>query len=231
MRLYARYIKRILDIILALFLIIILSPLLLIISILVLIFHGRPIIFKQERPGYKEDVFSMYKFRSMTDEKDENGEYLPSNYRITKFGKIIRKTSLDELPELFNILKGDMSFIGPRPLLAKYLPYYEEEERRRHDVRPGLTGYSQVMGRNKLTWRERFEYDVYYVDHVSFLFDLKIIFKTIQIVFKGSGVADAGEVRTDEFGDYLLHNGRKYRPLDKEREYEAHLKSLGEKNE
>ncbi len=231
MRLYARYIKRILDIILALFLIIILSPLLLILSILVLIFHGRPIIFKQERPGYREEVFSMYKFRSMTDEKDENGEYLPSNYRITKFGKVLRKTSLDELPELFNILKGDMSFIGPRPLLAKYLPYYEPEERRRHDVRPGLTGYSQVMGRNKLTWRERFEYDVYYVDHVSFLFDLKIVLKTIQIVFKGSGVADAGEVRTDEFGDYLLHGGRKYRPLDKEREYEKYLRTFGEKDE
>lgn len=186
---YKKYVKRILDIILSLLAIIILSPLLIIISILVLIFMGRPIIFKQARPGKNEKIFDMYKFRTMTNKKDKNGNLLPDEQRLNKFGKFLRSTSLDELPELFNILFGKMSFIGPRPLLVKYLPYYTEEEHHRHDVRPGLTGWAQCNGRNLVNWDQRFQYDLEYVNNISLKMDLKVIFRTIKVVLFSEGVS------------------------------------------
>lgn len=185
---YRKYIKRLLDFILSLLALIILSPILLVIYILVRIKLGKPAIFKQKRPGKDEKIFTLYKFRTMTDEKDENGKLLPDEKRLTKFGNILRKTSLDELPELVNILKGDMSIIGPRPLAVRYLPYYNEKEKHRHDVRPGLTGLAQVNGRNALDWDTRFDYDVKYVKNITFLNDVRIILKTIQKVFKGSDI-------------------------------------------
>ncbi|HHY01163.1 MAG TPA: sugar transferase [Methanothermobacter sp.] len=229
--LYSRYIKRILDILFSLLFILLLSPVYIVLSFCVLVFHGTPIIFVQQRVGYKERIFNMYKYRSMTDLRDKNGELLPNNLRITKLGKFLRKTSLDELPELFNILKGDMSFVGPRPLLTRYLPYYELDERKRHQLRPGLTGLSQVKGRNKITWREKFKYDIEYVENISILLDIKIFLLTIMTVLTSRGVADHGEVKTDEFGDYLLYEGKKFRPLDKEREYEKFIENNGTKNE
>jgi len=186
---YKKYVKRILDIILSLLAIIILSPLLIIISILVLIFMGRPIFFKQPRPGKNEKIFNMYKFRTMTNKKDKDGNLLPDNQRLNKFGKFLRSTSLDELPELFNILFGKMSFIGPRPLLVKYLPYYTEEEHHRHDVRPGLTGWAQCNGRNLVNWDQRFQYDLEYVNNISLKMDLKVIFRTIKVVLFSEGVS------------------------------------------
>lgn len=185
-----KYIKRILDIISSLLAIIILSPLLAVTAVLVKTKLGSPVLFKQERPGKDEKIFTLIKFRTMTDERDENGELLPDEVRLTKFGKFLRSTSIDELPELFNILKGDMSVIGPRPLLVQYLPYYTEEERHRHDVRPGLTGWAQVNGRNSLDWDHRFECDVEYVKNMSLLFDIKIIFSTILKVIGKSDVAE-----------------------------------------
>ena len=173
---YRKYLKRPLDFLLSLLAIIILSPLFLLIAILVKINLGSPVIFKQERPGLNEKIFVMYKFRTMTDEKDENGRLLPDEVRLTKFGKFLRSTSLDELPELLNILKGDMSFVGPRPLLVEYLPLYNEHQKRRHEVRPGLTGLAQVNGRNAISWEEKFNYDVEYVDSITFIGDLKIFF-------------------------------------------------------
>lgn len=187
---YSKYIKRLLDIILSFSAIIILLPIYVIVSILVLIFMGWPIIFKQPRPGKNEKIFNMYKFRTMTNKKDKDGNLLPDEERLPKFGKFLRASSLDELPELINILKGDMSLIGPRPLLVKYLPYYTEEEHHRHDVRPGLTGWAQVNGRNLLNWDERFKKDLEYVNNISFKMDLKVIFKTISIVLKREGVTD-----------------------------------------
>ena len=181
---YAKYIKRLLDFILSFIATIILSPIMLIIYILVRIKLGKPAIFKQQRPGKNEKIFTLYKFRTMTDEKDENGNLLPDEKRLTKFGKMLRSTSLDELPEMFNILKGDMSFVGPRPLLTKYLSYYTEEEKHRHDVRPGLTGLAQINGRNTTNWKERFEYDIKYTQDISFLNDIKILLKTIMKVIK-----------------------------------------------
>lgn len=186
---YKKYVKRILDIILSLLAIIILSPLLIIISVLVLIFMGRPIFFKQPRPGKNEKIFNMYKFRTMTNKKDKDGNLLPDNQRLNKFGKFLRSTSLDELPELFNILFGKMSFIGPRPLLVKYLPYYTEEEHHRHDVRPGLTGWAQCNGRNLVNWDQRFQYDLEYVNNISLKMDLKVIFRTIKVVLFSEGVS------------------------------------------
>ena len=193
---YKLFVKRVLDFVLSLIAIIVLSPVYLIVAILVRTKLGSPIIFKQERPGKDEKIFKMYKFRSMTDERDENGKILPDDVRLTKFGKMLRSTSLDELPELFNILKGDMSIVGPRPLRARYLPYYKERERKRHTVRPGLTGYAQVKGRNSLTWDERFEYDVEYVEKVSLILDICIIFDTVKIVLKreGIGLGDLGNL-------------------------------------
>lgn len=185
---YRKYIKRLLDIVFSLIAIIILLPLYAIISILVLIFMGWPILFKQPRPGKNEKIFNMYKFRTMTDKKDKEGNLLPDEYRLNKFGKFLRATSLDELPELFCILTGKMSIVGPRPLLVKYLPYYTEEEKHRHDVRPGLTGLAQVCGRNNLDWDERFEKDIEYVNKITFINDTKIVIKTITSIVKRKDV-------------------------------------------
>lgn len=179
---YQRYIKRLLDILISLCALIVLSPILLVVAVLVRIKLGSPVIFHQERPGYHEKIFNLCKFRSMTDERGENGELLPDEVRLTKFGRVLRATSLDELPELWNILKGDMSLIGPRPLLVEYLPYYTEKERIRHSVRPGLTGLAQVSGRNYIAWDNRLAKDVEYVEHLSFAMDMKIIWLTIKTV-------------------------------------------------
>ncbi len=187
---YKKYIKRLLDIVLSLFAIIIFSPIFITVGILVLIFLGRPVIFKQKRPGKNEKIFTLYKFRTMTDKKDKDGNLLPDDVRLTKFGKFLRKTSLDEIPEFINILKGDMSFIGPRPLLVEYLDYYTDEEHHRHDVRPGLTGWAQVNGRNLLNWDDRFKKDLEYVNNLSFMMDVKVIFRTIKVVFMSEGITD-----------------------------------------
>ena len=185
---YQLFGKRILDIVLSGIALIVLSPIILIVGILVRIKLGSPIIFKQERPGKSEKIFSMYKFRTMTDERDHNGEYLPDEIRLTKFGKMLRATSLDELPELWNILKGDMSIVGPRPLLVEYLPLYSEKQGKRHNVRPGLTGLAQVNGRNAISWEEKFDLDVYYVDKISFFNDLIIIIQTCKKVIKKENI-------------------------------------------
>ena len=185
---YQRYFKRPMDFILSLIALIILSPVFLVVALLVRINLGSPVIFKQQRPGLNEKIFTMYKFRTMTDERDENGELLPDAVRLTKFGKFLRSTSLDELPELFNILKGDMSIVGPRPLLVQYLPLYNEHQRRRHEVRPGLTGLAQVNGRNAISWEEKFDLDVEYVDNVTFINDWKIIFSTLKKVVLREGI-------------------------------------------
>lgn len=187
---YKKYIKRILDIILSLIAIIITLPIFLIVGILILIFIGQPAIFRQKRPGKNEKIFTMYKFRTMTNKKDEDGNLLPDELRLTKLGNFLRKTSLDEIPEFINILKGDMSFVGPRPLLVEYLPYYTEEENHRHDVRPGLTGLAQVNGRNNLDWNDKFQKDLEYVNNITFINDVKIIIDTIKIVFKREGITD-----------------------------------------
>ena len=186
---YAKYVKRPLDFILSLIAIIILSPLLLIVAILVRIKLGKPVIFKQQRPGKNEKIFTLYKFRTMTDKIDENGNLLPDEQRLTKFGKALRSTSLDELPELWNILKGDMAIVGPRPLLVEYLPLYNEKQKLRHDVRPGLTGLAQISGRNAITWEEKFKDDLEYVNNITFIQDAKIILKTITKVFKREGIS------------------------------------------
>lgn len=187
---YAKYMKRLLDILLSLTILIALSPLLLVLCILVRSKLGSPIFFQQERPGLHEKIFTMYKFRTMTDKRDAEGNLLPDKDRLTKFGKLLRTTSLDELPEFFNILKGDMSFIGPRPLLVSYLPYYTETEALRHRVRPGLTGLAQVSGRNFLDWDRRLAKDVEYVKGLSFQMDLKVLFLTVKVVFDRSDVAE-----------------------------------------
>jgi len=195
--LYKRIFKRPMDFVLSLIAIIILSPVFLIVAVLVRTKLGSPVLFKQERPGLNEETFSMYKFRSMTDKRDENGDLLPNELRHTKFGKLLRSTSLDELPGLFNILKGEMSIIGPRPLLIDYLPLYSEEQKHRHDVRPGLSGLAQVSGRNAITWEQKFKHDVEYVNNISFMLDCKIILSTLLKVFKREGV-DSSESTTME---------------------------------
>lgn len=196
---YAKYIKRILDFILSLLAIIVLSPILLIVAILVRTKLGSPIIFKQQRPGKDEKIFTLFKFRTMTDEKDENGKLLSDDVRLTKFGKLLRSTSLDELPELFNILKGDMSIVGPRPLLVKYLPLYNDEQKHRHDVCPGFTGYAQVNGRNALSWEDKFKLDVEYANSISFLLDIKIVLKTIKVVLCREGITSDTSITMEEF--------------------------------
>jgi lipopolysaccharide/colanic/teichoic acid biosynthesis glycosyltransferase len=196
---YKRFVKRCLDFLLSLIALIILSPVLLIVAILVRCKLGSPIIFKQQRPGLHEKIFCMYKFRTMTDAKDEQGNLLPDEVRLTKFGKALRSTSLDELPELFNILKGDMAIVGPRPLLVQYLPRYNERQHHRHDVRPGFTGLAQVNGRNSISWQEKFEWDVKYVEHVSFAMDVKIICKTVGVVLHRSGISSDTSVTMEEF--------------------------------
>jgi lipopolysaccharide/colanic/teichoic acid biosynthesis glycosyltransferase len=185
---YRRYFKRPMDFILSLLAIIVLSPVLLVVALFVRVKLGSPVIFKQKRPGLNEKIFTLYKFRTMTDERDENGELLPDSVRLTKFGRLLRSTSLDELPELFNILKGDMSIVGPRPLLVQYLPLYNEHQKRRHEVRPGLSGWAQVNGRNAISWEDKFNLDVEYVDNVSFILDWKIIFLTLKKVFVREGI-------------------------------------------
>ena len=179
---YKHFFKRLIDFILSLIALIVLSPILLIVALLVRTKLGSPIIFKQERPGLNEKIFTLYKFRTMTDAKDKQGNLLPDEIRLTKFGKLLRSTSLDELPELFNILKGDMAIVGPRPLLVRYLPLYNEHQKHRHDVRPGFTGWAQCNGRNAISWEEKFDLDVYYTKHVSLLLDIKIILKTDKVV-------------------------------------------------
>lgn len=185
---YEKFIKRPQDILLSLMAMIVLSPVLLITAVLVRTKLGSPVIFKQKRPGLNEKVFTLYKFRTMTDEKDSDGNLLPDEVRLTKFGKLLRSTSLDELPELWNIFCGDIAVVGPRPLLVEYLSRYNEEQRRRHEVRPGLSGLAQVNGRNAISWEDKFKYDVQYVDHVTFLGDWKIIFRTVLNVIKRDGI-------------------------------------------
>ncbi|MCX4321339.1 MAG: sugar transferase [Lachnospiraceae bacterium] len=199
---YGKCFKRCLDFLLSLCGIVVLSPVLLVLAALVRVKLGSPVLFHQERPGRHEKIFKLYKFRSMTDEKDAEGNLLPDEVRLTRFGKLLRSTSLDELPELFNILKGDMSLIGPRPLLVRYLPYYTEEERHRHDVRPGLTGLAQVNGRNALGWEDRFRYDLDYVNHISFGLDLKIIGMTVGKVLKRSGTLSGADQTVADFDVY-----------------------------
>lgn len=194
-----KYVKRILDIISSLLAIIILSPLLAVTSVLVKTKLGSPVLFKQERPGKDEKIFTLMKFRTMTDERDENGELLPDEVRLTKFGKFLRSTSVDELPELFNILKGDMSVIGPRPLLVKYLPRYNEHQHRRHEVKPGLSGWAQVNGRNAISWEEKFDFDVEYVDNYSLLMDIKVLFMTVANVLKRDGISSETSATMEEF--------------------------------
>ena len=185
---YEKYIKRTQDMLCALLALIVLSPILLITAFLVRVKLGSPVIFKQERPGLNGKIFTLYKFRTMTDERDSEGNLLPDEERLTKFGKLLRSTSLDELPELLNILFGDIAVIGPRPLLVEYLPRYNAEQRRRHEVRPGLSGLAQVNGRNAISWEDKFKYDVQYVDHVTFIGDWKIILKTVLNVIKRDGI-------------------------------------------
>lgn len=206
--LYRQYIKRPLDCFLAVCALIVLSPVLAVTALLVRIKLGSPVLFTQDRPGKDERVFKLYKFRSMTDEKDEQGEPLPDEVRLTKFGKMLRSTSLDELPELLNIIKGDMAVVGPRPLLVAYLPYYTTEQRHRHNVRPGLTGYAQVHGRNTVDWDEKFKMDVNYVGHITFFGDVKIILDTAKKVFRREGISPATSVTMESYGKYCENIGR-----------------------
>lgn len=195
---YEKWMKRILDFVLALFLLVLFSPLILITALLLKITQGS-VIFTQNRPGLNEKIFKIYKFKTMSDERDEKGELLSDELRLKAFGKIVRSLSLDELLQLFNVLKGDMSFVGPRPLLVEYLPLYNEEQKLRHKVRPGITGWAQVNGRNAISWQKKFELDVYYVKNISFLLDLKIMFLTALKVLKRSGVSKEGHVTTEKF--------------------------------
>ena len=200
---YERFVKRLLDIVLSGCALIVLSPVLLVTAILVRVKLGSPVIFCQERPGKDEKIFKLHKFRSMSDARDEEGNLLPDKERLGKFGRTLRATSLDELPELWDIFRGKMSIVGPRPLLVKYLPLYNDEQHRRHDVRPGLTGWAQVHGRNLVSWEEKFAYDVDYVDHISFALDVKIIFMTVRCVLAHEGInsnqSKNDEVTMDEF--------------------------------
>lgn len=197
--LYEAYVKRLLDLVLSAVALLLLSPVILVVAILVRCNLGAPVIFCQERPGKDEEIFKLYKFRSMTDACDAYGQLLPDELRLTRFGRFLRSTSLDELPELWNIFKGDMSIVGPRPLLVKYLPLYNEEQRHRHDVTPGLTGWAQVHGRNLCSWEEKFDYDIWYVDHVSFILDLQIIFLTVKSVLKREGISSEDSATMEEF--------------------------------
>ena len=196
---YEKYIKRPQDFLCALLALIVLSPVLLVVALLVRTKLGSPVLFTQDRPGKDGRIFKLYKFRSMTDERDANGNLLPDEVRLTSFGKKLRATSLDELPELFNILRGDMSVVGPRPLLVRYLDRYNAHQARRHEVRPGFTGLAQVHGRNAITWEEKFDWDVKYVDHVTFLGDWKIIFETVKTVLKREGISGNQSVTMTEF--------------------------------
>lgn len=196
---YEKFVKRFLDIFLSGMALIILSPILFVTAILVRVKLGSPVIFCQERPGRDEKIFKLHKFRSMSDARDENGNLLPDEIRLGKFGRNLRATSLDELPELWDIFRGKMSIVGPRPLLVKYLPLYNDEQHRRHDVRPGLTGWAQVHGRNLASWEEEFVYDVDYVDHISFALDVKIIFMTVRCVLAREGISAEGSATMEDF--------------------------------
>lgn len=196
---YEKYIKRPQDFLCALLACIVLSPVMLVLAILVKIKIGSPVLFAQERPGLHGEIFKLYKFRTMTNEKDENGELLPDERRLTPFGKLLRSTSLDELPELWSILTGRMAVCGPRPLLVKYLPLYNKHQARRHEVRPGFTGLAQVNGRNSISWEEKFDLDVEYVDHITFFGDWKIILKTVWTVLKREGISSATSTTMEEF--------------------------------
>jgi lipopolysaccharide/colanic/teichoic acid biosynthesis glycosyltransferase len=191
--------KRLFDLFLTVPLFLLLSPLLLILSFLVLIYHGQPVLFRQTRPGYQNQPFTIYKFRTMTDQRDREGKLLPDADRLTTFGRFLRSTSLDEIPELFNILRGEMSWVGPRPLLMQYLPRYTPEQARRHDVHPGLTGWAQVNGRNALTWEDKFRLDVWYVDHWSLALDIKILWLTAWKVIRREGISGEGQATAAEF--------------------------------
>ena len=205
---YWKYIKRPMDFILSFIAIILLSPILLMVSILVKVNLGSPIIFKQERPGINENMFTMYKFRTMTNERDESGTFLSDNIRLTKFGKFLRSTSIDELPQLFNILKGDMSIVGPRPHIVKDVVFMDTEQRMRHRVLPGLTGLAQVRGRNCIDWQEKLRLDLEYIEKVSFINDWKIMFLTVIMVVKRSCIAPKGMVTGECLGDYLLRTDK-----------------------
>ena len=191
--------KSLFDKTLALFLIILFSPIYIVVSLLIFFKMGSPILFRQKRPGYKEKIFGIYKFRTMTNEKDANGNLLPDDKRLVGIGKFIRSTSLDELPQLFNVLKGEMSFVGPRPLLEEYLPLYNEKQKRRHDVKPGITGWAQVNGRNAISWEQKFDYDVWYVDNQSFLLDIKILWMTFLKVVKRSDISSNTSATMEKF--------------------------------
>ena len=216
---YEKYIKRMLDFILSLIALICLSPVLLIVSILVRTKLGSPIIFKQQRPGKNEKIFTLYKFRTMTDEKDENGKLLPDLQRLTKFGKFLRSTSLDELPELINIIKGDMAIVGPRPQLIRDMLFMNNEQRKRHTVRQGLTGLAQVNGRNNISWEEKLNYDLEYIKKITFFTDMKIILKTVLKVFKKDDINTEGMDTAEDLCDYLLRT----RQISEE-EYKEKLK-------
>ena len=196
---YEKYVKRILDIFCCITALVLIGWIMIILAVIVRVKHGSPVLFTQDRPGLNGKVFKLYKFRSMTNEKDENGELLPNEKRLTSFGRKLRSTSLDELPEIFNILKGDMSIVGPRPLLVKYLPRYNEEQKHRHDVRPGLTGHAQVNGRNAITWEEKFKLDVDYVNRITFRRDVSIIIKTFMNVIRREGINAAADMTMSEF--------------------------------
>ena len=196
---YEKFIKRPIDFLLALIGLIVLSPIILITAILVRVKLGSPVLFHQPRPGRNEKVFNLYKFRTMTDEKDADGNLLPDEVRLTGFGKKLRSTSIDELPELINIIKGDMAIVGPRPLLVRYLPRYNQHQKRRHEVRPGFTGLAQVNGRNSISWEEKFDWDVKYVDNITFLEDLKILFATVGVVFGRKGISSGTSATMEEF--------------------------------
>lgn len=196
---YEKYIKLPQDIILATLALIVLSPVMLVVAILVRTKLGSPVLFKQERPGLNGKIFKLYKFRSMSDARDKDGNLLPDEERLGKFGKTLRSTSLDELPSLLNIIMGEMSIVGPRPLLVRYLPRYNEHQARRHEVRPGFTGHAQVNGRNSISWEDKFNYDVEYVDNITFINDWKIIFKTVLVVLKRDGISSETSVTMEEF--------------------------------
>lgn len=207
--LYERFFKRLLDIIIALTVLIVFFWLYIIIAVMVRVKMGSPVLFTQDRPGKDEKLFKLYKFRTMTDERDQNGELLPDELRLKKFGRWLRSTSLDELPEMLNILKGEMSLVGPRPLAVKYLPYYNEMESHRHDMRPGLTGLAQVSGRGGIGWEERFAYDIHYIENVSFTMDISILLQTIQKVFQRENIMAAEGLKDfDEFRRGQIQKGQ-----------------------
>lgn len=205
---YSRYIKRILDVVLSLLAMILLSPILLCIAVLTRICLGAPVLFRQKRPGKNEKIFTMYKFRSMTDATDKNGTLLKDCERLTPFGRFLRSTSLDELPELFNILKGDMSIVGPRPQLVRDMVFMTEQQRERHRVRPGLSGLAQVNGRNGISWEKKLEFDLEYIQHITFAGDVRIVLKTICKMLTRQGINTEGMETAEDLGDYLLKSGK-----------------------